>query len=261
MYPNNPRCLLRYWGSQTQRSLQNFKIGGEKIPVQVIYGLAVAKHAAATVNEKLGKLEPKLAAAIRQAAQEVIDGKLNEHFPLVVWQTGSGTQTNMNLNEVIANRANESFGMPLGSKKPIHPNDHVNMSQSSNDTFPTAMSIATAYEVRFGVPRKPRQRKTQARRSTCDCVLVPSGVPFCKHPAIKQFIPSLLHITHAHHSPCNTFPKHPLAREMMAFRSSHRRKGFHRGQSQSRCLSLMPAGPSAQPMQHKVNPNRPPLGG
>jgi len=136
-----------YWGSQTQRSLQNFKIGGERIPLQVIYGLAVAKHAAATVNEKLGKLEPKLAAAIRQAAQEVIDGKLNDHFPLVVWQTGSGTQTNMNLNEVVANRANETLGMPLGSKTPIHPNDHVNMCQSSNDTFPTAMSIATAYEI------------------------------------------------------------------------------------------------------------------
>jgi fumarate hydratase class II len=140
--------VLRLWGAQTQRSLENFKIGEERIPLQIIHGLAVAKHAASTVNEKLGKLDRKIASEIRSAAQEVIDGRFDDHFPLVVWQTGSGTQTNMNMNEVLANRSNQKLGFPLGSKKPVHANDHVNMSQSSNDTFPTAMSIATGYEVR-----------------------------------------------------------------------------------------------------------------
>src|SRR5476651_2710524 len=134
----------RYWGAQTQRSLQNFKIGWEKQPIPVVRALGVVKRAAAEANVALGKLDPKIAEAIVVAAQEVIDGKLDDHFPLVVWQTGSGTQTNMNLNEVIANRANQLLGGQLGAKKPVHPNDHVNMSQSSNDSFPTAMHIAAA---------------------------------------------------------------------------------------------------------------------
>eukprot|EP00740_Mantoniella_antarctica_P011354 CAMPEP_0181379958 /NCGR_PEP_ID=MMETSP1106-20121128/19278_1 /TAXON_ID=81844 /ORGANISM="Mantoniella antarctica, Strain SL-175" /LENGTH=280 /DNA_ID=CAMNT_0023498935 /DNA_START=291 /DNA_END=1129 /DNA_ORIENTATION=+ len=137
----------KYWGAQTQRSLQNFKIGGEKMPVEMLRALAIVKHAAATVNEQLGKLDGRRAEAIRVAAREVIQGKLDDHFPLVVWQTGSGTQTNMNVNEVISNRAIEMLGGVVGSKEPVHPNDHVNMSQSSNDVFPTAMSVATAYEV------------------------------------------------------------------------------------------------------------------
>ncbi|MEP0323149.1 class II fumarate hydratase, partial [Bauldia litoralis] len=137
----------RYWGAQTQRSIQNFPIGGERMPEPVIRGLGIVKRAAAEVNMNLGRLDPKVGEAIVQAAQEVIDGKLDAHFPLVVWQTGSGTQSNMNANEVIANRAIEILGGEMGSKEPVHPNNHVNMSQSSNDCFPSAMHIACAEEV------------------------------------------------------------------------------------------------------------------
>jgi fumarate hydratase class II len=137
----------RYWGAQTQRSLQNFKIGWEKQPTPIIRALGVVKRAAAEANMELGKLDPAIGDAIVRAAQEVIDGKLDDHFPLVVWQTGSGTQSNMNANEVIANRAIELMGGKIGSKSPVHPNDHVNMSQSSNDTYPTAMHVACADEV------------------------------------------------------------------------------------------------------------------
>jgi fumarate hydratase class II len=133
-----------YWGAQAQRSLGNFKIGEEKMPKALIRALGIVKRAAAEANMELGKLDPALGKAIIDAAQEVIDGKLDAHFPLAVWQTGSGTQTNMNANEVISNRAIEMLGGVMGSKKPIHPNDHVNMSQSSNDVFPTAMHIAAA---------------------------------------------------------------------------------------------------------------------
>jgi fumarate hydratase class II len=137
----------RYWGAQTQRSIQNFKIGWERQPIPVIRALGVVKRAAAEANMALGRLDPAIGAAIVAAAQEVIDGKLDDHFPLVVWQTGSGTQSNMNANEVISNRAIEMMGGEMGSKKPVHPNDHVNMSQSSNDTYPTAMHVACADEV------------------------------------------------------------------------------------------------------------------
>jgi fumarate hydratase class II len=137
----------RYWGAQTQRSFQNFDIGSEKMPIEVIRAMAIVKKAAALVNVELAGLDKKLAEAIAAAASEIIDGKLDDHFPLVVWQTGSGTQTNMNVNEVISNRAIEMLGGERGSKKPVHPNDHVNMSQSSNDTFPTAMSIAAVVAV------------------------------------------------------------------------------------------------------------------
>jgi len=137
----------RYWGAQAQRSLGNFKIGWEKQPLPIVRALGIVKRAAAEANLALGKLDPKIAETIIAAANEVIDGKLNDHFPLVVWQTGSGTQSNMNANEVISNRAIEMLGGEMGSKKPVHPNDHVNMSQSSNDTFPTAMHIACAEQV------------------------------------------------------------------------------------------------------------------
>ncbi len=137
----------RYWGAQSQRSIGNFKIGWEKQPQPVVRALGVVKRAAAEANMELGRLDPKIGAAIVQAAQEVIDGKLDDHFPLVVWQTGSGTQSNMNANEVISNRAIEILGGEMGSKSPVHPNDHVNMSQSSNDTYPTAMHIACAEQV------------------------------------------------------------------------------------------------------------------
>src|ERR1700749_2295101 len=137
----------RYWGAQTQRSLQNFKIGWEKQPKPVIRALGVVKRAAAEANVALGRLDAKLGETIVAAAREVIDGKLDDHFPLVVWQTGSGTQSNMNANEVISNRAIELLGGDMGSKKPVHPNDHVNMSQSSNDTYPTAMHIACSEEI------------------------------------------------------------------------------------------------------------------
>ncbi len=137
----------RYWGAQAQRSLGNFRIGGEKQPAAIIRALGIIKRAAAETNMALGKLDAKIGDAIVHAAQEVIDGKLNDHFPLVVWQTGSGTQSNMNANEVISNRAIEMLGGEMGSKKPVHPNDHVNMAQSSNDTYPTAMHVAAAEQV------------------------------------------------------------------------------------------------------------------
>lgn len=137
----------RYWGAQAERSRGNFKIGWEKQPLSVVRALGIVKQAAARANMALGVLDPKVGNAIVEAAQEVIDGKLDEHFPLVVWQTGSGTQSNMNANEVISNRAIEMLGGVMGSKKPVHPNDHVNMSQSSNDTYPTAMHIACAEQI------------------------------------------------------------------------------------------------------------------
>ncbi|RLV86257.1 Fumarate hydratase mitochondrial [Meyerozyma sp. JA9] len=137
----------KYWGAQSQRSLQNFDIGDIKMPEAIIRSFGVLKGAAASVNEQLGLLDPKLADAIRQAAQEVAEGRLNDHFPLVVFQTGSGTQSNMNANEVISNRAIELLGGKMGSKSPVHPNDHCNMSQSSNDTFPTVMHIAVVSEI------------------------------------------------------------------------------------------------------------------
>ncbi|MRG71917.1 class II fumarate hydratase [Alphaproteobacteria bacterium HT1-32] len=136
-----------YWGAQTQRSIENFRIGEEKMPLALIHAFGIQKKAAAKSNMALGKLDEKLGTAICAAADEVIAGELDAHFPLSVWQTGSGTQTNMNLNEVIANRANEILGGERGGKSPVHPNDHVNMSQSSNDSFPTAMHIALGIEV------------------------------------------------------------------------------------------------------------------
>jgi fumarate hydratase class II len=137
----------RYWGAQTERSRRNFRIGEERMPKPLIRALGIVKRAAAEVNRDLGTLDDRLSRAIARAAQEVVDGKLDEHFPLVVWQTGSGTQTNMNVNEVIAARANEMLGGRRGDKAPVHANDHVNMSQSSNDCFPTAMHIAAAEEI------------------------------------------------------------------------------------------------------------------
>jgi fumarate hydratase class II len=138
----------RYWGAQTQRSVENFRIGGHKFPASVVRAFGLVKKASALVNRDLGKLDDQRTELIVQAAEEVEVGRLDDHFPLVVWQTGSGTQSNMNANEVIANRANELGGVPLGQKGPIHPNDHVNMSQSSNDVFPTVMHVATATRIR-----------------------------------------------------------------------------------------------------------------
>ena len=138
----------RYWGAQTERSRQNFRIGQDRMPMAIIRALGIVKLAAAETNRELGLIDRRRAGAIVRAAREVIDGQLDDQFPLVVWQTGSGTQTNMNLNEVIANRANELLGGKLGAKAPVHPNDHVNMSQSSNDSFPTAMHIAAATGMR-----------------------------------------------------------------------------------------------------------------
>ena len=137
----------RYWGAQTERSRRNFRIGHDRMPMPIIRALGMVKLASAETNRELGLLDQRRARAIVRAAREVIDGEFDDHFPLVVWQTGSGTQTNMNLNEVIANRANELLGGKLGAKQPVHPNDHVNMSQSSNDSFPTAMHIAAAMRI------------------------------------------------------------------------------------------------------------------
>jgi fumarate hydratase class II len=136
-----------YWGAQTQRSLVNFAIGEERMPVAVLHALALIKKAAARVNDRIGDLPPDIARLIEQAADEVLAGQHDEQFPLVVWQTGSGTQSNMNVNEVIAGRANELAGSARGGKSPVHPNDHVNRAQSSNDSFPTAMHIAAASAV------------------------------------------------------------------------------------------------------------------
>ena len=132
----------RFWGAQTQRSLIHFDIGDDRIPLEVIHAFAILKKASARANEKLGCLEPRLADAIADVCEEILQGRLDDEFPLKVWMTGSGTQSNMNVNEVIANRANEKLGSPRGSRSPVHPNDHVNRSQSSNDTFPAAMHIA-----------------------------------------------------------------------------------------------------------------------
>jgi fumarate hydratase class II len=137
----------RYWGAQTERSLHHFDIGNDRMPPALIRAFGILKKAATLVNQDLGKLDAEKTRLITQAADEVIAGKWNDEFPLRIWQTGSGTQTNMNANEVISNRAIELAGGVMGSKKPIHPNDHVNMSQSSNDTFPTAMHIAAATEL------------------------------------------------------------------------------------------------------------------
>src|SRR5579864_2930100 len=136
-----------YWGAQTERSRQNFRIGHDRMPIEIIRALGIVKLAAAETNRELRLLDQRRARAIIRAAREVIEGRFDDHFPLVVWQTGSGTQTNMNLNEVIANRASELLGGKLGAKSPVHPNDHVNMSQSSNDSFPTAMHIAAAIAI------------------------------------------------------------------------------------------------------------------
>ena len=132
----------RYWGAQTQRSLENFRIGGERMPTEIVQAFAILKKAAALTNAEFAGLEADKVRIIVQVCDEILEGKLDDHFPLVVWQTGSGTQSNMNANEVIANRANEILGGELGAKAPVHPNDDVNRSQSSNDTFPTAMHIA-----------------------------------------------------------------------------------------------------------------------
>jgi fumarate hydratase class II len=137
----------KYWGAQTQRSLENFKIGNEKLPRALLRALAIVKYGAAKANMQLGVLDPTIGQEIIRASLEIIDGKYHDNFPLVVWQTGSGTQSNMNINEVISNLANERLGGKLGSKKPVHPNDHCNLGQSSNDSFPTAMHIAVAEEI------------------------------------------------------------------------------------------------------------------
>jgi fumarate hydratase class II len=166
----------RYWGAQTQRSLQNFDVGEDRFGRPMIGALGVLKHAAASVNTELGLLDASKADLILQAAQEVIDGQLDDHFPLVVYQTGSGTQTNMNANEVIANRAIELGGGTLGSKDPVHPNDDVNLSQSSNDTFPTAMSISAATEV-VGqlLPAVRELRDTLAKKAELHASVVKIG--------------------------------------------------------------------------------------
>src|SRR5579859_6254138 len=156
-----------YWGAQTERSLHHFAIGEDRMPTELIRAFAILKKAAAMVNHDLGKLPRDKMELIVRAAEEVIAGKLDSEFPLRVWQTGSGTQTNMNVNEVISNRAIELAGGEMGSKKPIHPNDHVNMSQSSNDTFPTAMYIAAATAV--------RERLLPSVRRLCDAIAAKAG--------------------------------------------------------------------------------------
>jgi fumarate hydratase, class II len=166
----------RYYGCQTARSLENFKIGTERMPRELIRALGTLKKAAAMVNNDLGLLDSDLCATIGRAADEVIEGALDDHFPLVVWQTGSGTQTNMNANEVISNRAIEMLGGEMGSKKPVHPNDHVNMSQSSNDTFPTAMSIAAVEQIHHHlIPALTALRDTLAAKADAFADIIKIG--------------------------------------------------------------------------------------
>lgn len=165
-----------YWGAQTQRSLRNFRIGDERLPAPLIRALGLVKKAAARVNVALGLLDPELGAAIERAADEVVSGALDDHFPLVVWQTGSGTQSNMNCNEVIANRACQLLGAPMGSKTPVHPNDHVNLCQSSNDTFPTAMHIAAVEQCHHALlPALDRLRQALAERARAFDAIVKIG--------------------------------------------------------------------------------------
>jgi len=158
----------KYWGAQTQRSKQNFRIGGERIPLEIIHAFGVLKKAAALTNRALDNLEPEIAELVVKASDEVIAGKLDDHFPLVVWQTGSGTQSNMNVNEVISNRAIEMAGGEMGSKKPVHPNDHVNRSQSSNDTFPTAMHIAAVMIIEDHLLPRVRQLRDTLEKKSAD---------------------------------------------------------------------------------------------
>ncbi|HSB78965.1 MAG TPA: lyase family protein, partial [Candidatus Methylomirabilis sp.] len=166
----------RYWGAQTQRALQHFRIGEDRFPREMIWAFGILKKACALVNRDLGLLQADKAAAIVRAADEVIQGRLDDHFPLVVWQTGSGTQTNMNANEVIANRASELMGGQRGTKKPIHPNDDVNKSQSSNDTFPTAMHIAAVEQIHARlVPAARRLRDTLDRKAQAFADIVKIG--------------------------------------------------------------------------------------
>jgi fumarate hydratase, class II len=187
----------KLWGAQTERSLHNFRIGSERMPIEIIHALGLIKRAAAQVNRDLGSLDRKRAGAIIAVAQDIADGKLDEHFPLLVWQTGSGTQSNMNVNEVIANAANLSLGGALGSKKPVHPNDHVNMSQSSNDSIPSAMHIAAAMQIaRHLLPALKRmqaalEKKTQefakivkiGRTHTMDATPITLGQEFSGYAA------------------------------------------------------------------------------
>ena len=166
----------RYWGAQTQRSLENFKIGSERMRRPLIAAIGIVKQSAAEVNAELGGIDADVGKAVEAAAQEVIDGKLDDHFPLVVWQTGSGTQTNMNANEVIANRANESLGQPLGVKEPVHPNDHVNHAQSTNDSFPTAIHVACAREIHERlIPAITQMRATLDKKAAAFDAVVKIG--------------------------------------------------------------------------------------
>ena len=166
----------RYYGAQTQRSFENFKIGGERFPREFIRAYGILKKAAASVNNTFGVLEDSTKSAIHNAVGEVIEGKLDDHFPLVVWQTGSGTQTNMNFNEVIANRAIEMLGGELGSKDPVHPNDHVNMSQSTNDTFPTAINIAAVESIRQQlIPTMQQLRDTLDEKAKAFSTIIKLG--------------------------------------------------------------------------------------
>ena len=156
----------KFWGAQTQRSLQNFKIGNDIMPIEIIHAMAVIKLSCAKTNLKQKNISPKIANAIVQSANIVLTGKYNDQFPLSVWQTGSGTQTNMNVNEVIANLANKKFGKPLGSNDPVHPNDHVNMSQSTNDSFPTAINIASAIQIKMNMEPALKKIETTLRLQT-----------------------------------------------------------------------------------------------
>jgi fumarate hydratase class II len=187
----------KLWGAQTQRSLHNFRIGTERMPIEIVRALGLIKRAAAEVNRDLGSLDRKRAGAVIKAAQDIADGKLDGHFPLLVWQTGSGTQTNMNVNEVIANAANVALGGKLGGKSPVHPNDHVNMSQSSNDSIPTAMHIAAAtalrdhllpalQELQAALDKKARQFATIikiGRTHTMDATPITLGQEFSGYAA------------------------------------------------------------------------------
>ena len=167
----------KYYGAQTQRSVNNFKIGGERFQREFIRAYGIIKKAAAKVNASAGKLDEKIANAISEASDEVINGDLDKHFPLVIWQTGSGTQSNMNFNEVISNRAIEMLGGVKGSKNPVHPNDHVNMSQSTNDTFPTAINISVVELVTNELIPELEKLEGTFKKQSKEFIPVPTAVP------------------------------------------------------------------------------------
>jgi fumarate hydratase class II len=206
----------RYWGAQTQRSIQNFRIGGasSRMPLELVRGMAILKKAAAKVNMGYGIMKPDIGGKIVEVCDEILAGRLDDHFPLVIFQTGSGTQTNMNVNEVVSNRAIELMGGVMGSKKPVHPNDHVNMGMSSNDSFPTAMHVAAVIELtRVTLPGLEHLHRALLAKQVRERRTPPhTHPPTLTLPRTTYFPHGVLRFTPPPHSPLCTPPPHPRRR-------------------------------------------------